>query len=30
MQLIRLDKLDDPRLEVYRNLKKTNVTRWTG
>lgn len=30
MSLIRLDRLDDPRLEVYRNLKKTNVTRWTG
>ncbi len=30
MPLIRLDQLDDPRLEVYRNLKKTNVTRSTG
>jgi tRNA G18 (ribose-2'-O)-methylase SpoU len=26
---IPLSEIDDPRLEVYRNLKKTNATRWS-
>lgn len=29
MPLIPLSELDDPRLEVFRNLKKTNTTRWS-
>lgn len=28
MPVIRLDDLDDPRLEPYRHLKDTNRTRW--
>lgn len=28
MPLIPIDNLDDPRLEPYRNLKSTNLTRW--
>jgi len=27
---IDLQSLDDPRLEPYRNLKRTNLTRWSG
>jgi tRNA G18 (ribose-2'-O)-methylase SpoU len=30
MPLIRIESLDDPRLDVYRNLKSTNLTRWSG
>lgn len=30
MPLHRLDALTDPRLEPYRHLKQTNLTRWTG
>lgn len=30
MPQISLDTLDDPRLEVYRALKATNLTRWSG
>ncbi|MFO1023520.1 MAG: RNA methyltransferase [Planctomycetales bacterium] len=30
MPLIHLTDLTDPRLEVYRNLKDTNLTRWKG
>lgn len=30
MPLVPVESLDDPRLDVYRNLKKTNVTRWSG
>jgi tRNA G18 (ribose-2'-O)-methylase SpoU len=29
MPLIEISDLDDPRLHVYRNLKKTNQTRWS-
>jgi tRNA G18 (ribose-2'-O)-methylase SpoU len=29
MSVVRVD-LTDPRLEPYRNLKQTNLTRWTG
>jgi len=29
MPLIEISDLDDPRLHVYRNLKKTNLTRWS-
>jgi tRNA G18 (ribose-2'-O)-methylase SpoU len=25
-----IDSIDDPRLAVYRNLKRTNATRWSG
>ena len=25
-----IDSLDDPRLDPYRNLKKSNLTRWSG
>ena len=25
-----IDSLDDPRLDVFRELKKTNLTRWSG
>jgi tRNA G18 (ribose-2'-O)-methylase SpoU len=30
MTLIRIADIDDPRLEVYRNLKATNATRYSG
>lgn len=30
MPLIPLTDLNDPRVEVYRNLKETNLTRWEG
>lgn len=30
MPLIDIPDLDDPRLHVYRNLKKTNLTRWSS
>ena len=30
MPLIPIHTLDDPRLDVYRNLKTTNLTRWSG
>ncbi len=30
MPFIPVESLDDPRLEPYRNLKKTNLTRWSG
>jgi tRNA G18 (ribose-2'-O)-methylase SpoU len=30
MPLVRIDSLDDPRLEAYRHLKDTNRTRWEG
>ena len=30
MPLIELDNPDDPRLAVYRDLKRTNLTRWAG
>ncbi|NQV28092.1 MAG: RNA methyltransferase [Rhodopirellula sp.] len=30
MPLIEISDLDDPRLHVYRNLKKTNLTRWSS
>jgi tRNA G18 (ribose-2'-O)-methylase SpoU len=30
MPLIRLNSIDDPRLEPYRHLKDTNRTRWAG
>jgi tRNA G18 (ribose-2'-O)-methylase SpoU len=30
MPLTRINSLDDPRLEPYRNLKDTNRTRWEG
>lgn len=30
MPLIAVNEIDDPRLHVYRNLKKTNLTRWSG
>ena len=30
MPLINLDGIDDPRLDVYRNVKKTNLTRWSS
>lgn len=30
MPAIYLNSLDDPRLEPYRNLKATNLTRWSG
>ncbi|MBI1310817.1 RNA methyltransferase [bacterium] len=30
MPLIEIHEIDDPRLHVYRNLKKTNLTRWSG
>ncbi|MHC4878025.1 MAG: TrmH family RNA methyltransferase [Planctomycetota bacterium] len=30
MPLIELNEIDDPRLHVYRHLKKTNLTRWSG
>jgi tRNA G18 (ribose-2'-O)-methylase SpoU len=30
MPLIRVNSLDDPRLEPYRHLKDTNRTRWEG
>jgi tRNA G18 (ribose-2'-O)-methylase SpoU len=26
----RIDSLDDPRLEYYRNVRQTNLTRWSG
>lgn len=29
MPLIEISDPDDPRLHVYRNLKKTNLTRWS-
>jgi tRNA G18 (ribose-2'-O)-methylase SpoU len=29
MPLIEISDLDDPRLHVYRNIKKTNLTRWS-
>jgi tRNA G18 (ribose-2'-O)-methylase SpoU len=29
MPLIPIESLDDPRLEPYRNLKRTNLTRWS-
>lgn len=30
MPLIEVHEIDDPRLDVYRHLKKTNLTRWSG
>lgn len=30
MTLIEISSLDDPRLEPYRQLKATNLTRWSG
>lgn len=30
MPVIPLDSINDPALEVYRNLKKSNLTRWSG
>lgn len=30
MPLIEISDLDDPRLHVYRNIKKTNLTRWSS
>src|SRR5688572_682276 len=30
MPLVYLDSLDDPRLAPYRDLKRTNLTRWSG
>lgn len=30
MSLIALDSLDDPRLAPYRDLKASNLTRWSG
>ncbi len=30
MDVIHLDSLDDPRLLPYRNLRRTNWTRWSG
>ena len=30
MPLIEISDLDDPRLDVYRNIKKTNLTRWSA
>jgi len=30
MELKRIERLDDPRLDVYRNLKSTNATRDAG
>jgi tRNA G18 (ribose-2'-O)-methylase SpoU len=30
MPVSHINSLDDPRLEPYRNLKKSNLTRWTG
>jgi tRNA G18 (ribose-2'-O)-methylase SpoU len=27
---IRVTSVDDPRIALYRNLKKTNATRWSG
>ena len=30
MPLIEISDLDDPRLHVYRNLKRTNQTRWSS
>ena len=30
MPLIEVNEIDDPRLHVYRHLKKTNLTRWSG
>ena len=30
MSVIRLDSIDDPRLEIYRDIKLTNLTRWSG
>lgn len=30
MPLVRINSLDDPRLEPYRYLKDTNQTRWSG
>ncbi len=30
MPVIRLDSINDPVLDAYRHLKKTNLTRWSG
>lgn len=30
MSLVYLNNLDDPRLAVYRQLKQSNLTRWSG
>lgn len=30
MPFVDVTELDDPRLDVYRHLKKTNLTRWSG
>lgn len=30
MPLVMIESLDDPRLDMYRHLKKTNLTRWSG
>lgn len=30
MPIIKLDSINDPALDVYRHLKKTNLTRWSG
>lgn len=30
MPIYRLETIDDSRLDVYRHLKKTNLTRWSG
>lgn len=30
MTVIRLESIDDPRLDIYRDIKLTNLTRWSG
>ena len=30
MPVVRIDSLADPKLEPYRHLKQTNLTRWSG
>ena len=30
MTQFHIESIDDPRLELYRNLKQTNLTRWSG
>jgi len=30
MSIVAIESLDDPRLEPYRSLKRTNLTRWSG
>ncbi len=29
MPVYQIDQLDDPRLDVYRDIRRTNVTRWS-